>query len=61
MNININIGMKRKIAKELKGYTYKITNIPAANCPRVAKIILNLSVCITLTSSGQILNLFNFH
>ena len=50
MNIDINIRMKRKIAEKIKGYTYKITNISDANCPRVA----NLSLCITLLPSWQI-------
>ena len=36
------------------GYTYKITNILAANCPRVANNILNLSLCITVLPSGKI-------
>ena len=31
-----------------------ITNTPAANCPRVANIILKLSLCITLLPSGKI-------
>ena len=61
INIDINIRMKRKFAEKLKGYTYKFTNISAANYPRVAKIILDLSVCITLSSSGQIYDLFNFN
>ena len=28
-------------------YTYKITNMLAANCPRIANNRLNLSLCIT--------------
>ena len=31
MKININIRIKRKIAEKWMGYTYKITNILAAN------------------------------
>ena len=54
MKININIRTKRKIAQKIKGYTYKITNIPAANCPRVANIMLNLSLCITDLPCGKI-------
>ena len=42
------------------GYTYKITNILAANCPRVANNILNLSLCITVLPSGKIQELTNF-
>ena len=41
------------------GYTYKITNILAANCPRVANNILNLSLCKTVLPSGKILELTN--
>ena len=45
MKININIRIKRKIAEKTKGtITKKITNIAAANCPRAANIILNLSL-----------------
>ena len=54
MKININIRTKKKNAKKIKGYTYKITNITAANCPKVANIILNLSLCITNLPSGKI-------
>ena len=36
------------------GYTYKITNISAANCPRVANNIINLSLCIAVLPSGKI-------
>ena len=39
------------------GYTYKITNILAANCPRVANNILNLSLGIAVLPSGKILEL----
>ena len=48
MKININIRTKRKNAEKIKGYTYKITYITAANCFRVANIILNSSLCITV-------------
>ena len=51
MKININIRTKRKIAK---GYSYKIINITAANCLRLANIILNLSLCITVLPGGNI-------
>ena len=54
MKININIRTKRKIAKKIKGYTYKITNIAAANCPRVANIMLNLCLCITVLHSLKV-------
>ena len=37
------------------GYTYKITNILAAYCPRVANNILNLSLCIAVLPSGKTL------
>ena len=47
MKFNINIRTKRKIAEKIKGYTNKITNIAAADCPRVANIMLNSSLCIT--------------
>ena len=40
MNININTRLKRKNRQKIKGYTYKITNISAAHCPRVANSIL---------------------
>ena len=46
------------------GYTYKITNILAANWPRVANNILNLSLCIADLPSGKIkelTNLFNIN
>ena len=46
------------------GYTYKITNIVAANWPRVANNILNLSLCIADLPSGKIkelTNLFNIN
>ena len=41
------------------GYTYKITNILAANWPRVANNILNLSLCIADLPSGKIKELTN--
>ena len=53
MKINIDIRIKRKLAKN-KGDTYKFPNISAANFPRVANIILNLSHCITALPSGRI-------
>ena len=46
------------------GYTYKITNILAANWPGVANNILNLSLCIADLPSGKIeelTNLFNIN
>ena len=46
------------------GYTYKITNILAANCPREANNILNISLCIAVLPSGKIselTNLFNIN
>ena len=52
MKIYINIRTKRKNAAKIKGYTYKITNIAAANCPRVANIMPNSSLCITILPSG---------
>ena len=39
--------------------SYKTTNILAANCPRVANNILNLSLCIAVLPSGKILELTN--
>ena len=54
MKININIRTKRKMAEKIKGYTYKITNIPAAYCPNVANIMLNSSLCITVLLSVKI-------
>ena len=54
MKININIRTKRKIAEKIMEYTYKITNIAAANSPRVANIMLNSSLCITVLPSGKI-------
>ena len=41
------------------GYTYKITNILAANCARVANNSFNLSLCITVLPSGKISELSN--
>ena len=61
MKVNINIRIKRKIAEKIKGYNYKITNITAANCPRVANSILNLSLCITVLPSGKIEELTNLY
>ena len=61
MKININIRTKRKIAEKIKGYTYKITNIPAANFSRVANTILNLSICILVLPSGKIYVLSNLY
>ena len=46
------------------GYTYKITNILAANWFRVANNILNLSLCIADLPNGKIkelTNLFNIN
>ena len=54
IKINIKLRIKRKIAEKLLGYTYKITNILAANCPRVANNMLNLSLCITVLPTGKI-------
>ena len=54
IKISINIRTKIKIAEKIKGYSYKITNITAANCLRVANIILNLSLCITVLPGGNI-------
>ena len=48
MKINVNIRTKKKNAKKIKGYTNKITNIAAANCPRVANIMLYSSLCVTI-------------
>ena len=36
------------------GYTNKITNILAANWPKVANNILNLSLCIADLPNGKI-------
>ena len=44
---------------KINGFTYKITNIAAAKCPRVANILLNLSLCITVLPTGKILELSN--
>ena len=41
------------------GYTYKITNILATNCPRVANNIPYLSLCITVLTNVKILELTN--
>ena len=54
MKININIRTKKKMTEKIKGYTYKITNIATANCPRVANIMLNSSLCLTVLPSGKI-------
>ena len=39
----------------------KITYISAANCPRVANIILNLCIDMTVVPSGQIQELSNMY
>ena len=61
MKININIRTKRKIAEKIKVYTNKITNIAAANYPRVANIMLNSSICITVLPSGKIYEYSNLY
>ena len=61
MKIIIKIKTKRKMAEKIKGYTYKITNIAAANYPRVANIMLNSSLCITVLPSGKIQELSNLY
>ena len=61
MKININIRTRRKIAEKIIGYTYKTTNIAAANCPRVASIMLNSSLCIILLPSGKKKELSNLY
>ena len=38
IKININIRKKKENCQKLKGYTYTITNISAANRPRAANI-----------------------
>ena len=52
--------MKRQLPKKkrvcLQTYRYL-----ASNCPRVAIIILNLSLCITLLLRGKILELSNLY
>ena len=40
MIIKVYIRNDRKIAEKLRGYTYKITNISAANCQRAANMVL---------------------
>ena len=40
LNINLYVGYKRKMLIKLKGYTYKITHIVAANIPRLPYLIL---------------------
>ena len=57
MKININIRIKRRIAK-MKGYTYKIANISVVNCTRVSNIILNFSLCI-VSKGAKIRNRYN--
>ena len=54
MKINVNIRTKRKNAEKIKGYTNKIINIAAANCPRVANIMLYSSLFVTILPSGKI-------
>ena len=53
MKIKVDIRIKRKIAENEWVYLQN-NNILAANCPRVANIILNLSLCITVLPSGKI-------
>ena len=40
MIIKENIRNHRKIVEKLRVYTYKITNISAANCQRAADMVL---------------------
>ena len=39
LNINLNVRNERKIVIELKGCTYKITHIVAANNPRLSRTL----------------------
>ena len=43
MNINVNIRNKTKLVEILRGYTYKIIYTPAANYPRLQKLVPNKS------------------
>ena len=40
LNINLYVGNERKMEIKLKGYTYKITHIIAANIPRLPYLVL---------------------
>ena len=41
MNMNENIRNKRKMVENLKGYTYNITQMSAANYSRLPKLVPN--------------------
>ena len=41
MNINENIRNKRKMLENLKGFTYNITHLSAANYSRLPKLVPN--------------------
>ena len=43
MNINVNIRNTTKLAELLRRYTYKSTYTPAANYPRLQKLVPNNS------------------
>ena len=60
MNSNINILNEEKIAKKIRVYIQNYRYL-ASNCPRVAIIILNLSLCITLLLCGKILESSNLY
>ena len=49
MNINENIRNKRKIVKNLKGCSYSITHLSAANYSRHPKLLPNESLVISDT------------
>ena len=41
MNINENIGNYRKNTEKLMGYTYEITHISVASCPKLPNLVKN--------------------
>ena len=48
MNINVNIKNERKLGEKLRWYTYKIICKPAAYCPRLLRLVPNLSGDISI-------------
>ena len=48
LNINLNVRNERKMLTKLRGCTYKITHIIAANCPRQPHLVPTLSLDILL-------------
>ena len=50
LNFNLNVRKERKMVIKLRGCTYKITHIVAANIPRLPHLVPNQSYDILLYS-----------